>query len=62
LTVAERRNPPSASRAEPTFATLPIARRASSVASTTSPPGFVITPSALLSVHYEPLIVVAISD
>jgi magnesium transporter len=41
------------------FATLPIARRASSGASTTSPLGFVITPSALLSVHYEPLIACA---
>jgi magnesium transporter len=37
------------------FATLPIARRESSGASTTSPLGFVITPSTLLSVHYEPL-------
>ena len=37
------------------FVTLPIARRASSGASATSPLGFVLTPSALLSVHYEPL-------
>jgi magnesium transporter len=37
------------------FATLPIARRAASGASSTSPLGFVVTPSALLSVHYEPL-------
>ena len=37
------------------FATLPIARRGSSGASTTSPLGFVLTPSVLLSVHYEPV-------
>jgi magnesium transporter len=41
------------------FATLPIARREASGASSTSPLGFVITPSALLSVHYEPLIACA---
>jgi hypothetical protein len=37
------------------FATLPIARRGSSGASATSPLGFVLTPSALLRVHYEPV-------
>jgi magnesium transporter len=37
------------------FVTLPIARRAPSGASATTPLGFVITPSALLSLHYEPL-------
>jgi len=37
------------------FVTLPIARRGLLGASTTSPLGFVLTPSALLSVHYEPL-------
>ena len=37
------------------FATLPIARRAASGASSSNPLGFVITPSALLSVHYEPV-------
>ena len=37
------------------FATLPIARREASGASSTSPLGFVVTPSALLSVHFEPL-------
>jgi len=41
------------------FATLPIARRAASGASATSPLGFVITSSALLSVRYEPLTVCA---
>src|ERR1700677_5228546 len=41
------------------FATLPIARRGASGASSTSPLGFVITPSALLSLHYEPVIACA---
>jgi magnesium transporter len=37
------------------FATLPIARRDASGASATSPLGFVVAPSVLLSVHYEAL-------